>query len=226
VSTSISNTRVKSSAQVAWNAGFWRAVDEVPWRPPRIRLGRVFQRYLPGELEFGRRASRGEESGRAVLIDPDLTLVPTGGFNPSSNPPGRPTPLTADNSFYVRQIDTVVRYSRAVTIWINTSLAAPRYVEPVIEPRTQIGASALVFEYRGADTIGDDAGNAPFDAARLDPYGDFRPGTIVHHGDGTWSEDIRSVSGGRYLQVRFTFVNDTANVLSAVLDSLGIAFEV
>jgi hypothetical protein len=183
---------------------------------------------LPGWAQPNFRAfSTGgiDQSGRPVLIDPDLALVPSGGFNPSSTPPGRPTPLTADNSFYIGQIDTVVRISRAVTIWIDTGLGAPRFVAPVIEPRSQIGASALVVEYRGADTISDDAGSAPFDAARLDPYGDFKTGTIDYHGDGSWSEDIGSADGARYLQVRFTFVNDTDNQLSAELDSLGIAFE-
>ena len=69
------------------------------------------------------------------------------------------------------------------------------------------------------------AGGAPFDALRLDPYGDFRPGAVVFHGDGTWSDDVRALEGARFLQARLSFFNDVANGLSPVLDSLGLAFE-
>jgi hypothetical protein len=163
--------------------------------------------------------------GQAVLIDPDLELRPRGGFNPNSSPPGLPTPLTADNSFYVGAIETVIRVSRAVTVWIDSGSITPRYVEPVIEPRGQIGTTSIVVEYRGADAFSEDAGVAPFDAARLNAYGDFRVGTVTYHGDGTWSEDIQSADGARFLQVRFTFVNDIMNALSPELDSFGLAFE-
>lgn len=167
-----------------------------------------------------------DQNGQTVLVDPDLELRPNGGFNPNSRPPGRPTPLTADNSFYVGSIDTVVRVSRATTIWIDSGNFAPRYVEPVIEPRSQIGATRLELEYRGAEAFSEDAGNAPFDAAQLDPYGDFETGTVTFHGDGTWSDDIHSADGARFLQVRFSFVNDILAGLSPELDSFGLAFEV
>jgi len=166
-----------------------------------------------------------DQSGRPVLKDPDLELVPSGGFNPTSRPPGLPTPLTADNSFYVGQIDTVVRLSRAVTIWIDTTNVAPRFVEPVVEPREQIAGTSLVIEYRGADALPPEAGDAPFDAARLDAYGDFADGVPTFHGDGTWSADIHTADGARFVQVRFTFVNDVQSSLSPELDSFGIAFE-
>lgn len=167
-----------------------------------------------------------DQTGQTVLVDPDLELRPNGGFNPNSRPPGLPTPLTADNSFYVGSIDTVVRVSRAVTIWIDSGNFAPRYVEPVIEPRSQIGGTRVELEYRGADSFSEDAGNAPFDATQLDPYGDFKVGTVSYHGDGTWSGDIHTADGARFLQVRFTFENNVANGLSPELDSLGLAFEV
>jgi hypothetical protein len=166
-----------------------------------------------------------DQNGRPVFVDPDLAVHPSGGFNPTSSPPGLPTPLTADNTFYVGQIDTVVRVSRAVTAWIQAGSFAPRYVEPVIEPRRQAGASAILVEYRSADGFSADAGDAPFDAARLDPYGEFSPGSVVFHGDGTWSEDVHSADGAPFLQVRFSFLNDIEGSLSPELDSFGIAFE-
>ncbi len=166
-----------------------------------------------------------DQFGNVARVEPDRELVPNGGFNPSSFPPGRPTLFSADNSFYVGAIDTVVRVSRAVTIWIDTGSVAPRFGEPVLEPSRQIGASVVVAEFRGADGFSAEAGGAPFDALRLDPYGDFRPGTVIWHGAGTWSDDVRALEGARYIQVRLSFFNDVANGFSPVLDSLGIAFE-
>jgi len=166
-----------------------------------------------------------DSSGRGVNIDPDTQLIPSGGFNPNSRPPGLPTPLTADNSFYVGQMDTVVRVSRAVTIWIDSGSLSPRYVEPVVEPRQQPGTSALEIEFRGAHAFSPEAGDAPFDARLLDVYGDFASGSVEYLGDGSWSSDIRAVDGARFLQVRFSFLNDVENALSAELDSFGLAFE-
>jgi len=166
-----------------------------------------------------------DSSGQPVTKDPDLERFPSGGFNPNSSPPGAPTALVADNSYYVGQIDTVVRLSRAVTIWIDTGTIDPRYVDPVLEPRVQPDGTAVVPEFRGAHEISLDAGNAPFDAALLDPYGDFRPGTVEHLADGEWSPDIRAANGARFLQVRFTFVNNIAVGLSPELDSFGVAYE-
>ena len=166
-----------------------------------------------------------DTSGQPVEVDPDLALFPSGGFNPNSSPPGLPTPQTADNSFYMGQIDTVVRLSRAVTIWIDTGTTEPRYVEPVMEPRLQPDGTSILPEYRGAHDFSPDSGLGPFDAALLDPYGDFLGGTVEHAGDGDWSPDIRSANGARFLQVRFTFLNNVDAGLAPELDSFGVAYE-
>jgi hypothetical protein len=164
-------------------------------------------------------------TGSVVTVDPDLELVAQGGFNPSSFPAGRRTAFSADSAFYIGGIDTVVRLSRVVTIWMDTGSQSPRFAEPVVEPRVQIGSTSIVTEFRGADGFSADAGNAAFDAARLDPYGDPELGTVFFHGDGTWRADIRDLDGARFLQARFTFVNDVARELSPELDSFGVAFE-
>jgi len=166
-----------------------------------------------------------DTSGRPVEVDPDLAFFPSGGFNPNSSPPGQPTPQVADNSFYIGQIDTVVRLSRAVTIWIDTGMTDPRYVAPVLEPRLQPDGTSILPEYRGAHDFSPDAGEGPFDAFLLDPYGDFKEGTVLHAGDGDWSPDITSVNGARFLQVRFTFFNNIDVRLSPELDSFGVAYE-
>ncbi len=165
-----------------------------------------------------------DSTGTPVVKNPDLELAPTGGLNPNSQPPGQPTARSADNSFYIGQVDVVVRVSRAHTIWIDTGMLAPRYVAPVMEPKTQPEGTRILLEYRGADSFSGDAGMAPFDARELDWYGDFRPGTPQFQGDGTWTEDIHAVDGARFFQVRLSFFNNIENRLSPELDSLGLAF--
>lgn len=166
-----------------------------------------------------------DQTGRLVLKDPELELVPSGGFNAFSSPPGQPTLFNADNTFYVGSIDTVVRVSRAITVWIDTLTIDPRFVDPVVEPRDQPGNSSLVVEYRGAQDFSLDSDGAPFDAALLDPYGDYAVGSVVFHGNGAWSDDIHAVDGARYVQLRFSFQSDIESNLAPELDSFGLAFE-
>lgn len=183
----------------------------VPWFPtPNFRV------FSSGGIDH---------LGNVVRKNPDLELVPSGAFNAASTPPGLPTWVTGDNSFYIGSIDTVVRVSRAVTVWIDTGAGAPRFVEPLFEPPAQPGRSAVVAEYRGADGFSTDAGDAPFDASVLDAYGEFPLGAVAFHGDGTWSGDIRAVDGARFLQARFSFLNDIESRLSPELDSFAVAFE-
>jgi hypothetical protein len=165
--------------------------------------------------------------GQRVLKNPDLEVAPTGGFNPGSRPPGRPTARTADNSLYLGQLDYVVRLSRAHTIWIDTGAQAPRYAEVVVEPvlAARPPGTDLVLDFRGADNFLD-AGTRPFDASALTPYGDPRAGTILFHaGDPTWRRDIRALDGARFVQVRITFVNNVVAGLVTELSAIGVAYE-
>jgi hypothetical protein len=133
--------------------------------------------------------------------------------------------LVADNSFYVGRLDYVVRISRVHTIWIDTGAAAPIFAQPVTEPRELPQGTRVVLEYRGAESFSADAGFGPFDSDRLDPYGEFSPGTVNYHGSGTWTDDISAVNGSRFLQVRLSFFNGVDTGLTPFLDSLGIAYE-
>ncbi len=164
-------------------------------------------------------------AGLPVVKNPDLELVPSGGFNPFSLPPGQPTP-GADSTFYIGQLDLVIRVSRGHTVWIDTLATAPTYLKPAVEPEPalQPQATQVVIDYRGADGFSG-AGSAPFDASQLDPYGDVETGSVLfHNGIGTWSDDITDVNGARYLQMRFTFLNAVATGLTAELSSVGVAF--
>lgn len=165
-----------------------------------------------------------DTNGSTVSKNPDLEFFPTGGFNPRSNPPGQPTGLVADNSFYVGRLDYVTRLSRMHTAWIDTGAGDPSFADPVTEPRTQPQGTRIVLEFRGADDFSVDAEDAPFNAELLDPYGNFRVGEVFFHGDGQWTDDLQSLSGSRFLQIRFTFVSDMDTGFSPSLDSLGIAF--
>ncbi len=185
-----------------------------------------------------------DSSGSTVLKDPDLEVVPSGGFNPFSTPPGQPTPPD-DNSFYIGQMDLVTRISRAHTIWIDTGIGAGvDFVAPVLEPKpeNQPGDTEVIVAWRGATAIvgqsGPAAAGTAFDADTIDPYGDIRNGvpTPLYLGDSddvvfvgvpndeTWKDEINDIDGARYAQARITFVGDTDAMLTSSLTSLGVAF--
>jgi len=169
-----------------------------------------------------------DESGQQVLVDPDLAFVPEGGFNPRSRPPGKPTAFQADNTFYVGQLDTVVRVSRCHTVWIDSGLPDPRFFAPVATPRPedQPVGTRIEFEFRGATGFLGEAVTDAFDARSLDPLGDLLPFEVLFLGDdGTWTADVTRRNGARYLQMRITFVNNIEAGIFPELSSLGVAFE-
>jgi len=165
-------------------------------------------------------------SGVQVFVDPSIEAFPAGGFDPTSNPPGKPTPLAADNSFYVGQLDYVVRVSRMHTVWMDSVSLSSEYAPPVIIPAADLQppGTAVIVEFRGADGFLD-AGMRPFDALRLSAYGEFTPGLVdFFRDDPTWTADLPSLSGARYLQVRVSFVGNIDTGETPELDSIGIAY--
>ncbi len=166
-------------------------------------------------------------SGVRVLVDPDLELIPSGGFNPNSRPPGQRTLLDADNSFYIGQLDTVVRISRGHTMWIDSQFPDPHYLTPVISPTPEAQPlhTQMIIEYRGAEGFTGSALTEAFDAGELDPYGDVGDGAVQFLGeDPTWKEDIRVLDGAQFVQLRFTFLNDLQSGLTPELSAVGIAY--
>jgi len=161
-------------------------------------------------------------TGVTVPVHPDLAEVPAGGFDPNTGLPTR----SGDPTLYLGQLDTVTRLARAYTVWLDTGSAAPDYLDPLVTPAQADlpGGTEIRLDFRGADGFAATQG-AELDADRLDPYGEPRTGAALYPGnDRSWSSDIDSVDGHRYLQVRITFVNDVEGGLSPVLDSLAIAF--
>jgi hypothetical protein len=156
--------------------------------------------------------------------DPDLESVPTGGLNPFSSPPGQPT-RSADNSFYIGQLDLVYRVSRAHSAWLDTGAGGTDYAA-FLTALVPAGPSAAGVEvaFRGATGFGG-MGGSEGDAAQLDAYGDLRSGSASFlGGDATWHADPDAIDGARFVQVRFTFVNDLASGASPVLDAFALAF--
>lgn len=169
----------------------------------------------------------GQDSSMTPIVkDPDLQTVATGGFNPAAN--GQTT-LPVDNSFYIGQMDLVVRVSRAHTIWFDTSdapdvaLGSPSYLPPVVEPRPQnqpLGTS-VSFRYRGATQIVNPDGLV--DALTLDAYGDGANPTFFNGAN--WKPTIAQINGARFFQVRIDFVANSDTGLAPELSALGFAFQ-
>ena len=114
-------------------------------------------------------------SGTAVVKNPDLETSPSGGFNPSTVPPGKTTP-GQDNSFYIGQLDIVTRVSRAHSIFLNADDdPSPDYLDPVLEPlaEEQPVGTQIVLAYRGAFAVMTTEDGSPhLNAMDLDFYGD------------------------------------------------------
>jgi hypothetical protein len=158
--------------------------------------------------------------GLPVVVDPDAENVPLGGFNPNSSPPGRRT-RPIDNAFYLGQLDLVYRVSRVHSVWLDTATAAPDYA--VLQLGDILpGSTSVAVEVRGA--LGFSTANtAPFDAARLDAYGDQV--IAVPIGIRAWSPQLDDADGARYVQLRLAFINDLAAGATPELDWLGLGFE-
>ncbi|MBI5361550.1 MAG: hypothetical protein HZA53_00120 [Planctomycetes bacterium] len=171
--------------------------------------------------------------GTVVPKNPDLQPTATGGFNPTSAPPGLPT-LGGDNSFYIGQMNLVTRISRAHSIWFDTGAGAlPQFGTPVIEPRgeDQPPGTQVVLAFRGSSSI--TAGSAVLNDARtVDPYGEPRTaawppagGTVNYPGaDNKWKSSISQINGQRYFQVRATFISNMETSQSPELSALGFAY--
>lgn len=168
-------------------------------------------------------------AGQSVIKNPDLEPVPTGGFNPISVPPGQKTRFDAENTFYIGQIDVIVRVSRIHSIWLDTGNAAPSYMEPALEPSDdeQPDGTEIVLDYRGATGFQGTGSGDEFDATRMNAYGDIivNPGRpLFLNMQSTWTNDIHQMDGARYIQVRISFLNNIQTNLSAELSALAFPF--
>jgi hypothetical protein len=167
----------------------------------------------------------GVQGSQIIIKDPDLQPTATGGFNPNSSPPGAIT-LGVDNSFYIGQLDLVLRISRAHTIWITAlNGTSPTFSPPVVEPRSddQPLGTQIILDYRGATLV---QGGANSDASKIDLYGNPTDGSIITflNGDSTWKSSLSQLQGARLFQVRVTFLANAETQLVPILSALGFAY--
>ena len=168
--------------------------------------------------------------GNPHEVQPDLEVAPTGGFNAGSTPPGLRTATGTDTVFYLGQIDTVTRVSRAHTVWLDTGITTgngPVWLPPVVEPPVQPSGTAVQIDFRGANSFsGSQAATFPYDSTRLDPYGE--PNTTNYSSNPQnppWSSNIAvAANGKKFLQIRFTFINNIATGLSPELLAIGLPY--
>lgn len=191
-----------------------------------------------------------DSAEKIIYKDPDLQVLPDGGFHYESNqiaPKGAPSPA-ADTFYYMGQLDFVVRVSRAQTTWHQIADGNPLYFEPVLEPsneRQPEGTSVSV-DMRGATTAG---GYTLTDASRMNMYGDFpmslpdptapyiapteffldetdmnADGANSISGITDWTSDLDDMEGLQFFQVRLTFINNAAAGTSPELSTLALAF--
>ncbi|MAB78095.1 MAG: hypothetical protein CMJ89_01970 [Planctomycetes bacterium] len=162
-------------------------------------------------------------AGSLISVDPETENRPRGGFNPGSTPPGRRT-RNGDNTFYIGQMDYVVRISRVHTAWFDTRDSSPDYRQPVLEPREQPPGTEILIDYRGATGFAASA-DKPFDARHLNAYGELSPNLVdFHGGSDAWTENIDEIDGARFLQMRLTFVNNIDSGEIPSLSALGIPY--
>jgi hypothetical protein len=174
-------------------------------------------------------------NGVVIRKDPDLEPIATGGFNPASSPPGATTPGT-DNTFYLGQLDLVLRISRVHSIFFDTGIVGAIYSTPVVEPRPedQPAGTSTTLAFRGATTVTSSvtASNV-WNAAALDPYGEPLPSVVPTtpsinvqflNSDKTWKSTLPSINGAKFFQTRVTFLSNAESLLVPTLSALGIPF--
>ncbi len=168
--------------------------------------------------------------GNPVIKNPDSQSTPTGGYNGNITVGaiGSPT-YGLDPTVYIGQLDLVVRISRVYTTMIGAGNSAPDYAAFVLEPRAEDQPSGTQIQaaFRGNKTKPADG---YFDALLLDVYGnlieDAEAGDAPAINPVEWSNDLNSIDGLEYSQVRLTFVSNTQTLLSPSLSAIGMAYRI
>lgn len=166
--------------------------------------------------------------GQPVIKDPDAQPIPTGGFNgnPNLQQIGTPTP-GQDPTVYLGQLELVNRIARVHTVLLDSQQSNPDYAGVVIEPRGNLQpfGTQIVLAFRGDDKPTIPSNSQYFDAAQMDVYGEplnATNATILTNP--TWSENLSSNDGNRFIQMRVTFILNPITQLAPVLSGLGLAW--
>jgi hypothetical protein len=159
--------------------------------------------------------------GNPTPVLPESALTPSGGFANGL------TTAPVDNVFYVGQLDTVVRVSRVHTVWLDTGLPGnPSWQAPILEPTgaNQPTGTSVELGFRSASGFsGVGTPTAPFNATALNAYGNQSINAPTQL-SADWSSDITLHDNKRFLQVRISFINNTAAGVSPELTAMALPF--
>lgn len=206
---------------------------------------------LPGFRAF---SSGGfDETGSTIIVNPDQETIASGGFDPTSTPPGMPTP-GVDNVVYHGALDLVTRVSRMHSVFFPAYRATegpivpdpgepatelgeltypnPRWFEPVVVPAEQPQGTRIEFQYRGARDVGPSGGlgtsildtEAATFASRMDPYGDFYVETPINYIPAMVEEPLEEFQGADTSCIDGTFQYITSTQMAPGSDNLGVIF--
>jgi hypothetical protein len=166
-------------------------------------------------------------NGTAVKINPDNHPIATSGINPNTGVP-LPPGTEVDNSFYVGQVDFVVRVSRAHTIWLDAGAVTKQYAPAVVEPSASLqpGGTAVTVAFRGATTV---TGSDRRDATKYNFYGNpIVPGSNTNvtylAGDSKWKDDPNQVAGAPFFQLRLSLISNPDSTLTPEVSAVGVAY--
>ena len=169
------------------------------------------------------------QGGTLFIVDPDSQTVASGGFDPTSTPPGAPLP-PVDNIVYYGALDLVTRVSRMHSIFYpayNNSLGPdttpqdiagdatysnPNYLAPLTVPSVQPQGTELQFEYRVSRAVAfpNEASETTW-AFRMDPYGDFYDSTPINFTPQDEVPGVSIIGGASCVDGSFDYIIDNEN---------------
>lgn len=187
-------------------------------------------------------------------IAPEGTVPSGGYYPPGSTqgPPGTKTPPGGPEVYYAR-VDFAIKVSRGYTHFydLTTNVAGqPNVTTPqfnnsniLVVPTVQPPNTSVIPAFRGASTVTPSNAGVVTDARCFDVYGDPYPnantippaptglncGTVsglfpAAGASVNYASDITQINTKRFLQIRFTFVNDIVNNVSPTISAFGLAY--
>lgn len=185
-------------------------------------------------------------TGALFKIDPDNEPNARGGINPAT---GQPTGIGTeiDNSFYLGQLDFVVRVNRVHTIWFDTLQFTPQYQTPLVEPPASLQplGTQVIVALRVAQNVtpGTPPTGQPVqrsDATKYDAYGDPRAQSVVPNNfavtfptlpgggvDNVWRTNpaLLNPNSPRFVQARITMISNPDTLLFPEVSGFGFSLK-